>query len=121
MVIAQDIFGAVWVEAQAAQSQEIYSSDFFSTILQHYCTKQKQLETEEEFQFNMPLQTPEQRKQITLDRLPVFQIQDTKISCSLQDMKVTVSEIKSVHLPFFDDMLQVEMFVLETLGKVVLT
>ena len=51
----------------------------------------------------------------------MFQIQDTKISCSLWDMNVTMSEIKSVYLPFFDDMLQVEMFVLETLGKVVLT
>ena len=33
-------------------------------------------------------------------------------------MNVNILEIKSIHLPFFDDMLQVEMFVLEKLGAI---
>ena len=47
-----------------------------------------------------------------------FQIQGTKIACTLWEMNVNISAIKLVHLPFFDNMLQVEMWVLEKLGVI---
>ena len=124
LITAKDIFEKVREVAKEAQAKEIYSSDFFSSILQYQCTAQPLLEQEEEFHFNMVLQTPTERKQFTLDSMPEFQIQGTKIACILWEMYLNISEIKLVHLPFFDNMLQVEMLVLKNwtlLGRVALS
>ena len=48
--------------------------------MQYYCLAQSQSEVNEDFQLEM---TPAQRGQITLDMMPVFHIQDTKVSCQL--------------------------------------
>ena len=118
LVVAKDIFGKVREVAKEAQAKELYSSDFFTTMLQYHCNAQFQLEQTDEFQFIMALQTNAQRTQFTLDNMPKFQIQGTKIACILWEMNENISEIKSIHLPFFDDMLQVEIWTLKKLDVI---
>ena len=86
LVVAKDIFGKVREVAKEAQAKELYSSDFFTTMLQYHCNAQFQLEQTDEFQFIMALQTNAQRTQFTLDNMPKFQIQGRKIACILWEM-----------------------------------
>ena len=113
--MAKDIFGKVRDVAMEAESKEIYCSDFFSTMLKYHCKAQFQLEQADKFQFIMAVPTNAQRMQFTLNSMPEFQIKGMKIACSLWGMNENISEIKSIHLPFFDDMLQVEIYMLRAL------
>ena len=38
-----------------------------------------------------------------------------KIACGLWEINENISDIKSIHLPFFDDMFQVEIYMLRAL------
>ena len=66
----------------------------------------------------MALQTNVQRMQFTLSSMPEFQIKGTKIACILWWMNENISEIKSIHIPFFDDMLEVEIWMLKKLDVI---
>ena len=61
LIVGKDIFGKVREVGKEAHENEIYSSDFFSTMLQYHCNAQFQLEQTDEFQFIMALPTNAQR------------------------------------------------------------